>query len=658
HRRAGPPRHRGGRGTGDVGVHGQGRDLLHGPQHDRHRLPGDAEPVRVPAGAPRRVQVEPPAGAQRARRGGDRAGVRARRRTRPARHVRRLRALAPRVRAERGADRPARPHPRRRPLQPADGPGRAAAPADHRGAARAPGARAGQQPRLRPAAQRRPVAAHPHPHRPAHPRRHGRPARPRLEGAGVLPRPPEGDRRVRPRVQRPRRLPRQRRRGRQPDPRMARRADLPVQQNPRQQDEDQLDPADADRRAGPGRHRPAPGRAARRVPAGAVGPLHGHRRAGPHLLPGQRLLLGRRARARRARDAGVRRGRPRRCRRVTHRRQAPETRLALGARAARNLATTTKSVPQTQEITPRWLLERLPWVRTEAGAYRVNRRLTYRLGDGLVTFVNDGADVRVVPPELAELPPLRGLAGAEVLGALAGRFEQREYAAGETIAERGRPAGAVHLIAHGKVALTRPGEYGGEAEAGILADGRFFGERVLLAADEEWPLTYRALTPTIVLALTREAIEELTERSGVLRAHLEEYRDAPAPPQNRHGEAAIELASGHDGEPVLPGTFVDYEASPREDELGVTHTPPRVHTRAAGLYNGPMDQVEQQLRLTVEAVRERQEHELVNNRDFGLLHNADLRQRIQTRGGPPTPDDLDELLARRRKSRFFLAHPR
>ena len=343
---------------------------------------------------------------------------------------------------------------------------------------------------------------------------------------------------------------------------------------------------------------------------------------------------------------------------MTHRRQAPETRLALGARAARNLATTTKSVPQTREITPRWLLERLPWVRTEAGAYRVNRRLTYRLGDGLVTFVNDGADVRVVPPELAELPPLRGLAGAEVLGALAGRFEQREYAAGETIAERGRPAGAVHLIAHGKVALTRPGEYGGEAEAGILADGRFFGERVLLAADEEWPLTYRALTPTIVLALTREAIEELTERSGVLRAHLEEYRDAPAPPQNRHGEAAIELASGHDGEPVLPGTFVDYEASPREYELGVTQTLLRVHTRVADLYNGPMDQVEQQLRLTVEAVRERQEHELVNNRDFGLLHNADLRQRIQTRGGPPTPDDLDELLARRRKSRFFLAHPR
>ncbi|TDC62073.1 cyclic nucleotide-binding domain-containing protein [Actinomadura sp. GC306] len=309
-----------------------------------------------------------------------------------------------------------------------------------------------------------------------------------------------------------------------------------------------------------------------------------------------------------------------------------------------------------QGISPRWLLRRLQWV--DAGTYRVNRRLTYRLGDGLVTFVNDGAAVRVVPPELAELPPLRGLAGADVLDVLAGRFEQREYGPGETIAAAGRPADAVHLVAHGKVALRTPGEYGGEAEAGILADGRFFGDRVLLGADEEWPCTFRALTPTTVLTLTRAAIEELTGRFDMLRTHLEAYRDAPDPPRTAHGEAEIELASGHDGEPDLPGTFVDYEASPREYALSATQTLLRVHSRVADLYNGPMNQVEQQLRLTVEAVRERQEHELVNNRDFGLLHNADLRQRIQTRGGPPTPDDLDELLSRRRKSRFLLAHPR
>jgi hypothetical protein len=78
----------------------------------------------------------------------------------------------------------------------------------------------------------------------------------------------------------------------------------------------------------------------------------------------------------------------------------------------------------------------------------------------------------------------------------------------------------------------------------------------------------------------------------------------------------------------------------------------------ADLYNNPMNQVEEQLRLTIEALRERQEHELMNNRDFGLLHNADLSQRISTRTGPPTPDDLDELLATVWKDpQVFLAHP-
>jgi hypothetical protein len=43
---------------------------------------------------------------------------------------------------------------------------------------------------------------------------------------------------------------------------------------------------------------------------------------------------------------------------------------------------------------------------------------------------------------------------------------------------------------------------------------------------------------------------------------------------------------------------------------------------------------------------------------FGLLHNADYSQRLHAHHGPPTPDDLDELLSRRRNSRFFLAHPR
>ena len=47
-------------------------------------------------------------------------------------------------------------------------------------------------------------------------------------------------------------------------------------------------------------------------------------------------------------------------------------------------ATTTKSAPQMQGITSRWLLRVLPWVEATGGAYRVNRRLSYAVGDGRV----------------------------------------------------------------------------------------------------------------------------------------------------------------------------------------------------------------------------------------------------------------------------------
>jgi hypothetical protein len=46
---------------------------------------------------------------------------------------------------------------------------------------------------------------------------------------------------------------------------------------------------------------------------------------------------------------------------------------SLSTTTARQLATTTKTVPQMVGITPRWFLKLLLWVQVEAGTYRVNR---------------------------------------------------------------------------------------------------------------------------------------------------------------------------------------------------------------------------------------------------------------------------------------------
>ncbi|MER0247209.1 family 2B encapsulin nanocompartment shell protein [Streptomyces sp. HSW2009] len=332
--------------------------------------------------------------------------------------------------------------------------------------------------------------------------------------------------------------------------------------------------------------------------------------------------------------------------------------LSLGTAAARNLATTTKTTPQMQGISTRWLLRVLPFVQVQAGTYRVNRRLTYTVGDGRVEFISTGAEVRVIPPELGELPLLRGFSDTPVLEALAGAFEQQEYDAGSVLVEAGQSADRIVLIAHGKLNKIGTGKYGDETVLGVLADGDYFGERTPLEQDGVWEYTVKAVTRCTVLTLPRQAFQTVADRHPSLTAHTEGFANQPDLPTNRRGEADIAVSSGHVGEPVLDGTFVDYELSPREYELSVAQTVLRVHTRVADLYNEPMNQVEEQLRLTVEALRERQEHELVNNREFGLLHNADLSQRIHTRSGPPTPDDLDELLARRRKTQYLLAHPR
>ncbi|WP_414562487.1 MULTISPECIES: family 2B encapsulin nanocompartment shell protein [unclassified Anabaena] len=338
--------------------------------------------------------------------------------------------------------------------------------------------------------------------------------------------------------------------------------------------------------------------------------------------------------------------------------ESGQPQLSLSTAAARNLSTTTKSAPQMQNISSRWLLKMLPWVQTKGGTYRVNRRLTYAVGDGRVTFINTGADVQVIPQELTELPLLRGFDDIEVLTALSSRFVQREFAPGDIIVEVGQPANQVFLIAHGKVNKIGVGEYDRQSLLGVLADGDHFGDRILVESQSNWDFTVQALTRCTVLALPQQAFRELLNQSETLQAHVDRFRNRPQVPQNKYGEASIEVTSGYIGELELPGTFVDYELSPREYQLSVAQTVLRVHSRVADLYNEPMNQTEQQLRLTIEALRERQENELINNREFGLLHNADLKQRIHTRNGPPTPDDLDELLTRRRKSKFFLAHPR
>jgi hypothetical protein len=108
----------------------------------------------------------------------------------------------------------------------------------------------------------------------------------------------------------------------------------------------------------------------------------------------------------------------------------------------------------------------------------------------------------------------------------------------------------------------------------------------------------------------------------------------------------------------LPQTYVDYIENPREYMLSAVNTVLDVHTRVSDLYSKPYNQIGEQLRLIIETIKERQESELINNPEYGLLHSIAPQQRINTRSGAPTPDDLDELITKVWKHPgFFLLHP-
>jgi hypothetical protein len=123
-------------------------------------------------------------------------------------------------------------------------------------------------------------------------------------------------------------------------------------------------------------------------------------------------------------------------------------------------------------------------------------------------------------------------------------------------------------------------------------------------------------------------------------------------------ESKVTVECSERDERELPKTFVDYEEHPREYMLSAVNTVVDIHTRVSDLYSSPYSQIGEQLRLTIEIVKERQESELINSKEYGMLASARPEQRIKARAGAPTPDDLDELLTKVWKEPgFFLANP-
>ena len=96
-------------------------------------------------------------------------------------------------------------------------------------------------------------------------------------------------------------------------------------------------------------------------------------------------------------------------------------------------------------------------------------------------------------------------------------------------------------------------------------------------------------------------------------------------------EKSVEVICDQKDEQAIPESFVNYEEKPREYILNSISAVLDVQTRISDLFSNPFDQIREQLRLTIETVKERQESELLNNNDYGLLKNVADSQRISAR---------------------------
>ena len=244
---------------------------------------------------------------------------------------------------------------------------------------------------------------------------------------------------------------------------------------------------------------------------------------------------------------------------------------------------------------------------------------------------------------------------------MANRFKTEVVSLGNELIVEGGDGNKFFILAEGQVEVLSKGAHGSNLRIALLTEGEFFGDADIVS-EKRSDVTIRTLTPCVLVTFSRKDLDAVLNELPSVKAEFQkaidkhlELRSAT----NRYGERNIDLVSGFAENVEIPETFVDYSATPREYSLSAIQTIVRVHTRVSDLYNGPFDQLEEQMRLTIEGIKERQEWDLINSKKFGLLHSVDPAMRISTRYGAPTPDDLDELLAQIwKKPAFFLAHPR
>jgi hypothetical protein len=162
----------------------------------------------------------------------------------------------------------------------------------------------------------------------------------------------------------------------------------------------------------------------------------------------------------------------------------------------------------------------------------------------------------------------------------------------------------------------------------------------LISTTTKTPPQYRGTTPRWLLKL----LPYVQVKAGVYRVNRVEYHP--------------NVSGGHKEGSEIPDSFAGYDNEPQEYALSPIEAALKIHTRVMDVYNDPYDQLQMQAGIVIEEMKEAQEHEVINHPVFGLLKNVSKDMVVNAETGPPTPNDLDNMISKVwNRPAFFLAHP-
>lgn len=106
---------------------------------------------------------------------------------------------------------------------------------------------------------------------------------------------------------------------------------------------------------------------------------------------------------------------------------------------------------------------------------------------------------------------------------LAGQFQPRTYAMGQTIVERDGSSDAFYIILSGQARKIGVHAAGKETNLGLLQPGEHFGEHGLLDGHTAPPYMIRASTELEVLRMTRRQFKEMVTQHPAMNKYFEDY---------------------------------------------------------------------------------------------------------------------------------------